>query len=149
MFVFEEEFYEEAQANLNSKSSCFSLPNAKTTRMPHNISLRLAFNQLIKIPKLGSGHAPKGSCFFSVFSLPSSFFLSLLHHPLLCLLFLLLLPLFLPLLSLSSFSIPTALLLYSDSDPSFHYRGRSPQPPAEEDEDDFDDTLVAIDTCEC
>ncbi|MBV94608.1 Heterogeneous nuclear ribonucleoprotein U-like protein 1, partial [Eschrichtius robustus] len=27
-------------------------------------------------------------------------------------------------------------------------RGRSPQPPAEEDEDDFDDTLVAIDTCE-
>lgn len=28
-------------------------------------------------------------------------------------------------------------------------RGRSPQPPAEEDEDDFDDTLVAIDTCEC
>jgi len=35
------------------------------------------------------------------------------------------------------------------TDPSFHYRGRSPQPPAEEDEDDFDDTLVAIDTCEC
>jgi hypothetical protein len=28
------------------------------------------------------------------------------------------------------------------------HRGRSPQPPAEEDEDDFDDTLVAIDTCE-
>ncbi|KAL1764773.1 heteroproteinous nuclear ribonucleoprotein U 1 isoform X1 [Sigmodon hispidus] len=28
-------------------------------------------------------------------------------------------------------------------------RGRSPQPPAEEDEDDFDDTLVAIDTCNC
>uniref|UniRef100_A0A7N5JES8 Heteroous nuclear ribonucleoprotein U like 1 n=1 Tax=Ailuropoda melanoleuca TaxID=9646 RepID=A0A7N5JES8_AILME len=27
-------------------------------------------------------------------------------------------------------------------------RGRSPQPPAEEDEDDFDDTLVAIDTCD-
>lgn len=32
--------------------------------------------------------------------------------------------------------------------PSFQHRGRSPQPPAEEDEDDFDDTLVAIDTCE-
>lgn len=30
----------------------------------------------------------------------------------------------------------------------FSDRGRSPQPPAEEDEDDFDDTLVAIDTCE-
>lgn len=30
----------------------------------------------------------------------------------------------------------------------FPDRGRSPQPPAEEDEDDFDDTLVAIDTCE-
>uniref|UniRef100_A0AAA9SMU2 Heteroous nuclear ribonucleoprotein U like 1 n=3 Tax=Bos TaxID=9903 RepID=A0AAA9SMU2_BOVIN len=28
-------------------------------------------------------------------------------------------------------------------------RGRSPQPPAEEDEDDFDDTLVAIDTYNC
>jgi hypothetical protein len=35
------------------------------------------------------------------------------------------------------------------TDPSFQPRGRSPQPPAEEDEDDFDDTLVAIDTCEC
>lgn len=29
----------------------------------------------------------------------------------------------------------------------FDYRSRSPQPPAEEDEEDFDDTLVAIDTC--
>ncbi|XP_006871461.1 PREDICTED: heterogeneous nuclear ribonucleoprotein U-like protein 1 isoform X2 [Chrysochloris asiatica] len=28
-------------------------------------------------------------------------------------------------------------------------RGRSPQPPAEEDEDEFDDTLVAIDTYNC
>uniref|UniRef100_A0A803TFI5 B30.2/SPRY domain-containing protein n=1 Tax=Anolis carolinensis TaxID=28377 RepID=A0A803TFI5_ANOCA len=28
-------------------------------------------------------------------------------------------------------------------------RGRSPQPPAEDDEDDFDDTLVAIDTYNC
>lgn len=27
------------------------------------------------------------------------------------------------------------------------YRGRSPQPPAEEEEEDFDDTLAAIDTC--
>lgn len=27
-------------------------------------------------------------------------------------------------------------------------RGRSPQPPAEEDEEDFDENLVAIDTCE-
>lgn len=27
-------------------------------------------------------------------------------------------------------------------------RGRSPQPPAEEEEEDFDENLVAIDTCE-
>lgn len=27
-------------------------------------------------------------------------------------------------------------------------RGRSPQPPAEDEEEDFDDSLVAIDTCE-
>ena len=27
------------------------------------------------------------------------------------------------------------------------HRARSPQPPAEEEEEDFDDTLVAIDTC--
>uniref|UniRef100_A0A672TH86 Heteroous nuclear ribonucleoprotein U like 1 n=1 Tax=Strigops habroptila TaxID=2489341 RepID=A0A672TH86_STRHB len=27
-------------------------------------------------------------------------------------------------------------------------RGRSPQPPAEDEEEDFDDTLVAVDTCE-
>lgn len=35
------------------------------------------------------------------------------------------------------------------SHPCFRSRGRSPQPPAEDDEEDFDDTLVAIDTCEC
>ncbi len=28
------------------------------------------------------------------------------------------------------------------------YRGRSPQPPAEEEEEDIDDKLVVIDTCE-
>lgn len=28
-------------------------------------------------------------------------------------------------------------------------RGRSPQPPAEEEEEDFDENLVAVDTCEC
>lgn len=44
------------------------------------------------------------------------------------------------------FEVPPKIKGYKHNLLWFH-RGRSPQPPAEEEEEDFDDTLAAIDTC--
>uniref|UniRef100_A0A8C9FVS7 Heterogeneous nuclear ribonucleoprotein U like 1 n=1 Tax=Pavo cristatus TaxID=9049 RepID=A0A8C9FVS7_PAVCR len=51
----------------------------------------------------------------------------------------------------SAYSAPPA---YSAPTPGYtpsppHRRGRSPQPPAEDEEEDFDETLVAVDTYNC
>lgn len=50
--------------------------------------------------------------------------------------------------TLPSNSLDIRESLSRDLPPCFCHRGRSPQPPAEDDEEDFDETLVAIDTCE-